>query len=85
MKWKEIYYTGGHLNVKGYAWLAQTYISYIDYIIRNVSGDFAELITNEAIKVTVTGTVLDFDVAPQIINDRTMVPLRKISRNWVPK
>ena len=30
------------------------------------------------IKVTLNGTELAFDVQPQLINDRTMVPMRKI-------
>ena len=34
--------------------------------------------SNEDITVTLDGEVLTFDVEPQIINDRTMVPLRKI-------
>lgn len=33
---------------------------------------------NEEIKVSIDGEYLEFDVAPQIINDRTMVPLRAI-------
>ena len=32
----------------------------------------------QPISVTIDGEVLNFDVAPQIINDRTMVPMRKI-------
>ncbi len=33
---------------------------------------------NEGIQVILNGTVLTFDVLPQVINDRTMVPMRKI-------
>ncbi|MDO5397362.1 MAG: stalk domain-containing protein [bacterium] len=33
---------------------------------------------SNAISVKLNGTALSFDVAPQIINDRTMVPMRKI-------
>lgn len=33
---------------------------------------------DEDIKVTLDGKALSFDVPPQIINDRTMVPLRAI-------
>lgn len=34
--------------------------------------------TNDAIKVNLNGKAISFDVAPQIINNRTMVPMRKI-------
>lgn len=33
---------------------------------------------NDGITVTLNGDKIDFDVQPQLINDRTMVPLRKI-------
>lgn len=36
------------------------------------------VIAAEDIKVMLDGTVLSFDVPPQIINDRTMVPMRAI-------
>lgn len=32
----------------------------------------------ENITVKINGTVIDFDVPPQIIRDRTMVPMRKV-------
>jgi hypothetical protein len=39
---------------------------------------FAGVCAQGAVTVFVDGTMVEFDVAPQIINDRTMVPMRKI-------
>lgn len=38
----------------------------------------ASVIAEENIKVVLNGTELSFDVPPQLINDRTMVPMRRI-------
>ena len=40
--WKAVYYTGGHLNTLGYRQLAVWYMSYIDWIVRQNPGDFAQ-------------------------------------------
>ena len=34
------------------------------------------------IEVTLNGTPIEFDVKPQLINERTMVPLRAISESF---
>lgn len=36
------------------------------------------VMAEEDIKVVLNGTELTFDVPPKLINDRTMVPMRKI-------
>lgn len=38
----------------------------------------APVTASEEITVCLNGTPLEFDVPPQLINDRTMVPMRKI-------
>ena len=39
-EWKKIYYASSHLNALGYKWLADTYITYIDWIINNNLEEF---------------------------------------------
>lgn len=39
-EWKKIYYASAHLNALGYKWLADTFITYIDWIINNNPEDF---------------------------------------------
>lgn len=49
------------------------------------------LAANPTVDVTINGTKIEFDVPAQIINNRTMVPMRKIfetlnaSVQWVPE
>lgn len=38
--WKAVYYSGGHLNPLGYKWIADAYMTYIDYIITNNPAEF---------------------------------------------
>ena len=51
-------------------------------------GNIAVMAEEKMIYVTVDGEAVKFDVLPQIINDRTMVPVRAISEafgctvNW---
>lgn len=42
------------------------------------SGCYVPVLANEELSVVLNGEVLEFDVQPQIINGRTMVPMRKI-------
>lgn len=53
-------------------------ISLIISIMLICTGSLSVGADNSGIKVVLNGTKLSFDVPPQIINGRTMVPVRKI-------
>ena len=46
-------------------------------VITGLAG-FSSVMANDDISVTLNGTKIDFDVKPQIVDGRTVVPLRKI-------
>lgn len=58
--------------------LLLTTISLVLALQTMFASNIASFAANPEITVTLDGKILDFDVPPQIINDRTMVPVRKI-------
>lgn len=49
-EWKSVNYGPSHLNEAGYKWLAETYMTYIDYIIRHNTDDFKQLLSDGDIR-----------------------------------